>query len=69
VHLKADRAGAGLTLASAGSVLTQVAQIASAHTFGRKLPLDFLGAAIVDKDLQVHFGLPLSLSMLPRNWR
>jgi hypothetical protein len=64
---KADRTGARLALAGAGRVLAQVAQISAAHALGRELPLDFLGATIIDKILRCISVLPLSLSMLPRN--
>jgi len=61
VHLEADGTGAGLALAGTRRVLAQVAQILAAYGFGGRLLLEFLAAAVVDKDLQMHLGLASQL--------
>ncbi len=57
VHLEADGARTGLALAGAGCVLAKIAQILAANALDRQMALDFLGAAIVDENLQMHLGL------------
>jgi len=55
VHLEADGAGAGLAFALAGCRFTKVSEVATADLVLRKL-CDLAAAAVVDKDLEVHFG-------------
>jgi hypothetical protein len=55
VHLEADGPGAGLAFALTGCCLAKVGEIASADLVGGELG-KFTAAAIVDEDLEVHFG-------------
>jgi len=61
MHLEADGARTGLALARAGCILTQVGQILTADAVSRQMALDFLAAAIVDEDLEVHLSLTAQL--------
>jgi hypothetical protein len=57
MHLEAHGAGAGLAFALAGGVLTQVGQVFFADAFEGQVFLEFLGAAGVYVDFEVHLGL------------
>jgi hypothetical protein len=61
VHLEADGTGAGLALARARRILTQIAQVFAAHAVRGQVPLNLFAAAVIDKDLEVHFGLAAKL--------
>jgi hypothetical protein len=61
VHLEADGAGAGLAFAGAGRIFAQIAQVFAANALSGEVALNLFGAAVIDKDLEVHFGLAAKL--------
>ena len=65
VHLEAHGPRPCLTLTSARGVLSQAAQIFTADAFGRLLVFQSVGTAILDHDLEVHFGLAAQLLEVP----
>lgn len=56
VHLEADRARAGLAFAGTSGVFTQAAEVLAADAVAGEMAVHFTDDAVVNKDLQVHFG-------------
>ena len=59
VHLEADCARSGLALSLTGGIFTKVGEIFLAHALERQVLIQFLVAAGVHMDLEVHFCLSM----------
>jgi hypothetical protein len=55
MHLEADGAGPGLSLALAGCRFAEIGEVSATYLIWRKLG-KLAGAAVIHKDLKVHFG-------------
>lgn len=59
MHLEANGTRPGLALTLPGGVLTQVGKVLFTDAFERKMPVQFLIAAGVYMNLEVHFGFAM----------
>ena len=57
MHLEADGTGPGLALALTGGGLAEICEVFATYLFGVEVGEFATATAIIDKDLEVHFGL------------